>query len=30
MQWFIGVVAFAIFFMMASIDVLMSWTNEDR
>jgi hypothetical protein len=30
MQWFIGFVAFAIVFMMASTDVLMSWINKDR
>ena len=27
MEWFIGVVAFAIVLMMASTDVLMSWFN---
>jgi hypothetical protein len=30
MQWFIGVVAFAIFFIMASTDALVSWTDQDR
>ena len=30
MQWFIGVVAFAIVFMMASTDVLISWNDKDR
>jgi len=30
MQWLIGFMAFAIFFMMAGTDVLMSWTNQDR
>ncbi len=30
MQWFIGFMAFAVFFMMAGTDVLLSWTNQDR